>query len=101
MVTRCGPGGCIRPCCHRCGAGPELCSATSPSGSTANRETERMTPGGRVAHALVLNATYEPLCVVSARRAVVLVITDKAVSVEPGDVEFHSERTTVRVPAVV
>ena len=28
--------------------------------------------------ALVLNATYEPLCVVSARRAVVLVLGDKA-----------------------
>jgi 5-methylcytosine-specific restriction endonuclease McrA len=60
-----------------------------------------MCEGGRVAHALVLNATYEPLCVVSARRAVVLVLTDKAPAVEAGDLEFHSERTTVRVPVVV
>src|SRR4051812_44351407 len=29
-------------------------------------------------NALVLNATYEPLCVVSSRRAVVLVLGDKA-----------------------
>ena len=54
-----------------------------------------------MAHALVLNATYEPLCVVSSRRAVVLVLTGKAVSLEPGDTELHSERTTVRVPVVV
>jgi len=54
-----------------------------------------------VSYALVLNATYEPLCVVSARRAVVLVLTDKAVAVEDGDIELHSERTTVRVPLVV
>jgi 5-methylcytosine-specific restriction endonuclease McrA len=52
-------------------------------------------------HALVLNATYEPLCVVSSRRAVVLVITGKAVTVEAGDTELHSERATIRVPVVV
>ena len=52
-------------------------------------------------NALVLNATYEPLCVVTSRRAVVLVLTGKAVPVESGDVELHSERTTVRVPLVV
>lgn len=51
--------------------------------------------------ALVLNATYEPLCVVPARRAVVLVLTDKAVSVQDGDRVLHAERTAVRVPAVV
>ena len=51
--------------------------------------------------ALVLNATYEPLCVVSSRRAVVLVLTDKAVPVEPGDGVLHSERTAVSVPVVV
>jgi 5-methylcytosine-specific restriction endonuclease McrA len=54
-----------------------------------------------VSYALVLNATYEPLCVVSSRRAVVLVLTDKAVAVESGDVELHSERTSLRVPVVL
>ena len=34
---------------------------------------------------LLLNATYEPLCVVSCRRAVVLVLTEKAVPVQDGD----------------
>ena len=52
-------------------------------------------------HALVLNATYEPLCVVSSRRAVVLVLGGKAVPVESGQEELHSERLTMHVPVVV
>lgn len=54
-----------------------------------------------MAEALVLNATYEPLCVVPARRAVVLVLTAKAVSVSDQDEVLHSERTDIGVPAVV
>ena len=54
-----------------------------------------------MAHALVLNATYEPLCVVSHRRAVVLVLADKAVPVERTDRVLHSERVVVEVPSVV
>jgi 5-methylcytosine-specific restriction endonuclease McrA len=56
---------------------------------------------GKVAHALVLNATFEPLCVVSSRRAVVLVLSGRAVSVETADTVLHSERSAVRVPTVV
>lgn len=51
--------------------------------------------------ALVLNATYEPLCVVSARRAVVLVLGARAVSVQESGTVLHAERTAVAVPAVV
>ncbi|HVV29665.1 MAG TPA: HNH endonuclease [Mycobacteriales bacterium] len=51
--------------------------------------------------ALVLNATYEPLCVVSARRAAVLVLTDKAVSVQQSDEVLHAERLALTVPSVV
>ena len=51
--------------------------------------------------ALVLNASYEPLCVVSGRRAVVLLLTNKAVPVAEGDTVLHSERADVVVPAVV
>ena len=50
---------------------------------------------------LVLNATYEPLGVVSSRRAVVLVLTDKAIAVEHGEGVLHSVTRTVVVPAVV
>ena len=51
--------------------------------------------------ALVLNATYEPLCVVPMRRAVVLVLAEKAVIVESGDGVMRSERTSIPVPTVV
>ena len=51
--------------------------------------------------ALVLNATYEPLCVVPMRRAVVLVLAEKAVIVEASDQVMHSERTSISVPTVV
>lgn len=51
--------------------------------------------------ALVLNASYEPLCVVPSRRAVVLVLTGKGISVAEGDGVLHSERANVPVPAVV
>jgi 5-methylcytosine-specific restriction endonuclease McrA len=50
---------------------------------------------------LVLNASYEPLCVVTSRRAVVLVLTGKASSIEISDTELHSEHTSIRVPVVV
>jgi len=50
---------------------------------------------------LVLNATYEPLGVVSSRRAVVLVLTDKAVSVEEGEQVLHSVSCAISVPPVV
>jgi 5-methylcytosine-specific restriction endonuclease McrA len=54
-----------------------------------------------VGQALVLNATYEPLGVVPSRRAVVLVLSARAVSVELGDELLHSERRVVAVPTVV
>jgi 5-methylcytosine-specific restriction endonuclease McrA len=54
-----------------------------------------------VGAALVLNATYEPLCVVPLRRAVVLVLAEKAVVVESSDDVMHSERLAVPIPTVV
>ena len=54
-----------------------------------------------LAHALVLNASYEPLCVVPGRRAVVLLLTDKAIAVEEAEQQLHSERRVVPVPVVV
>ena len=51
--------------------------------------------------ALVLNATYEPLCVVPLRRAVVLVLAEKALVVEASARVMHSERLAVPIPTVV
>ena len=54
-----------------------------------------------MAGALVLNATYEPLCVVPLRRAVVLVLAEKAVVVEAGAGVMRSARSSMPVPTVV
>jgi|SRR5215475_8801023 len=50
---------------------------------------------------LVLNASYEPLCVVPLKRAVVLVLAEKAHVVEAGDGVLRSERTSLPIPSVV
>lgn len=50
---------------------------------------------------LVLNASYEPLGTVSMRRALVLVLKEKAVVLSQGREELHSANLTVAVPSVV
>jgi 5-methylcytosine-specific restriction endonuclease McrA len=54
-----------------------------------------------MSRALVLNATYEPLCVVSTRRALLLVLDDKAAMVSATENVFRAERITVPEPSVV
>jgi 5-methylcytosine-specific restriction endonuclease McrA len=54
-----------------------------------------------MSRSLVLNASYEPLCVVSARRAVVLVLGEKAEAVAQTGLVLHSEHLTIAVPSVV
>jgi 5-methylcytosine-specific restriction endonuclease McrA len=51
--------------------------------------------------ALVLNATYEPLCVVSTRRALMLVLAEKAKMLHATDGVFRAERMAVPEPSVV
>jgi len=51
--------------------------------------------------ALVLNATYEPLCVVPIRRAVVLVLKEKAEVVHHNGGALHSERMSFAIPSVI
>lgn len=50
---------------------------------------------------LVLNATYEPLNVVSVRRAVVLLLKEKAEIVEAAAARLRAERIEVPVPLVI
>ena len=54
-----------------------------------------------MAHALVLNATYEPLCVVPQRRALVLVLASKAIPLEGSGYVVHAATTQIDAPAVV
>lgn len=56
-----------------------------------------------VERVLLLNATYEPLALVSERRAIVLLLDGRAEAVQlrPGGRVFRSARVTVEVPAIV
>jgi 5-methylcytosine-specific restriction endonuclease McrA len=50
---------------------------------------------------LVLNATYEPINVCTVRRAVVLLLKEKAEVIEHGDWELHSASQTLQRPVVI
>ena len=50
---------------------------------------------------LVLNATYEPINVTAARRAIVLVLKGVATTEEENGSFIHSTRVAIRVPSVI
>jgi 5-methylcytosine-specific restriction endonuclease McrA len=50
---------------------------------------------------LVLNATYEPINVCTVRRAVVLLLKDKAEVIEHADWQLHSASCTISRPVVI
>lgn len=77
---------------RRKGAGP---------GPTAVREQSVGRPTAPTRRALVLNATFEPLGVVSSRRAVLLVLDTKAELLHSTDRVFRAERVSVPEPSVV
>ena len=54
-----------------------------------------------MAGALVLNASFEPLCVVPVRRAIVLVLNQKAELVSAANRPFRSERFAFETPSVI
>lgn len=54
-----------------------------------------------MSRALVLNASYEPLSVVSSRRATVLVLAQRADLVSPSGLRMRSEHLEIEVPSVV
>jgi 5-methylcytosine-specific restriction endonuclease McrA len=54
-----------------------------------------------LARALILNATYEPLGVVAHRRAIVLVLGEKAEVIERNGAVYHSEHVTLEAPSVI
>ena len=53
------------------------------------------------ARTLLLNASMEPLCIVSLRRAVVLVMAGKATVLETDGRMLHSEHVSVPLPVVL
>ncbi|PWW25228.1 5-methylcytosine-specific restriction endonuclease McrA [Geodermatophilus normandii] len=82
-------------------------SGSSPAGHPGPRRDPVPVPrlpvpsSGTTAATLLLNATYEPLCVVSSRRAIVLVLAEKAVPVDASAEVVHAERVSLAVPVVV
>ncbi|CAM5627393.1 hypothetical protein STENM327S_02336 [Streptomyces tendae] len=54
-----------------------------------------------VPHVLVLNASYKPLGVVPLRRALVLVLENKAICLEESGAFLHSATQAVPAPSVV
>lgn len=66
---------------------------------TIARECEREVCVPR--QVLVLNSTYEPLNICSLKRALVLLIKDKAEILESADLRIHSERLSFPHPAVI
>jgi 5-methylcytosine-specific restriction endonuclease McrA len=51
--------------------------------------------------ALVLNGSYEPLGVVTSRRAIILVLAEKADVLDETGGAMHSERLSVAIPSVI
>ncbi|MEA2398260.1 MAG: hypothetical protein QOK25_1816 [Thermoleophilaceae bacterium] len=72
----------------------------APAGALpAARPGQRGT--GTNTRVLVLNASYEPINVCTVRRAVVLVLKERAEVLERSDRELHAESLTVARPVVI
>ena len=69
-----------------------------PAGPLSVAQTGQRGVGSRV---LVLNASYEPINVCTVRRAVVLVLKERAEVLERSDRELHAESLTVARPVVI
>ena len=85
-------------------------SRHAPGSSSAGHPGPRRDPvtsilpvpsSGTTSATLLLNATYEPLCVVSSRRAIVLVLAEKAEPVDSTEDVVHAALISLPVPIVV
>jgi len=69
---------------------------------TNQREPRAGIKGARsVPNTLVLNATYEPLGVVSERRALILVLNQRAITVEESETVLHYAGGQMTLPTVI
>jgi 5-methylcytosine-specific restriction endonuclease McrA len=64
-------------------------------------QPEHQRRGREVGRVLVLNATYEPINVCTVRRAVVLLLKEKAEVIEHSDWQLHSATSTLARPVVI
>ena len=85
-----------------------MATATAPASEVEGRPgrpgalpSEPQGQRGTKGRVLVLNASYEPINVCTIRRAVVLVLKQRAEVVERSDRDLHAESLTVARPAVI
>lgn len=50
---------------------------------------------------MILNASYEPLTIVSAKRAIALILSNKAIVVESSSAIYRSAKANMQVPYVI
>src|SRR5947208_8542521 len=82
--------------------------ASTPTGPFGSAQATHR-PRGQLVHGaigtsgrvLVLNATYEPINVCTVRRAVVLLLKEKAEMIERAEWELHSATSSVARPMVI
>jgi len=82
---------------HAAGNGHEPAHDSDAEGEVAVAAVRRLTRG----RVLVLNASYEPLNVCTVRRALVLILKEKAEVLERGDDVLRSETMRIDRPEVI
>lgn len=82
-------------------SGPSTAGHPGPRRDPLPRPRLPLAAPGTSGATLLLNATYEPLCVVSSRRAIVLVLAQKAEAVDCATEVVHAETVSLPVPVVV
>src|SRR3982074_1632254 len=78
-----------------------MATSVPPAPSWSVPPSEHRRRGRESGRVLVLNATYEPINVCTVRRAVVLLLKDKAEILEHAEWELHSASRTVPRPMVI
>ena len=78
-----------------------MATAVTPAPARSASRHEHQRRGPEIGRVLVLNATYEPINVCTVRRAVVLLLKEKAEVIENAGWELHSASTTMSRPMVI
>src|SRR5664279_532065 len=78
-----------------------MANPVPPAPSWSAPLSEHRRRGREVGRVLVLNATYEPINVCTVRRAVVLLLKEKAEVIERAEWQLHSERAAMIRPVVI
>src|SRR5262252_5736462 len=76
-------------------------SSTPPGLPPSAPDAEHRRRGRDHGRVLVLNATFEPINVCTVRRAVVLLLKEKAEVIEHGELHLHSATQTMARPVVI